>query len=222
MYDYFFTGKAQKTNKQPRTSNPRDMHAGPTDLFEQSEFPAMWLQLQSVHVFPELLDLLLDLLHRVQLVLDGHHVALHLGHLRLTRLQRPGELVQLRPDLGQRDAGLHVAAVLGAVVRGGRAGRHAARLKLVQPRCQVGAHVRHLVLQAAQTIHHVWARGHTHKRSRAHRYPITDIWIKRDGRHVIIGMYIIYGFAYLGVLLLLLSGNIMHTRRYVHFLGGGV
>lgn len=125
------------------------------DLFEQSQLPAMRLQLESVHVLPELFDLLLDLLHSVQFVLDGHHVALHLGHLRLARFQRPGQLVQLRPDLGQRDAGLGVPAVLGAVVRGGRAGRHAARLQLVQPRRQVGAHVRHLVLQAAQTIHHV-------------------------------------------------------------------
>lgn len=101
---------------------------GTRNLFEQPELPALRLQLQPVHVFPEFLDFLLDLLYRVQFALDGHHVALHLGDLRLARLQRPCQLVQLRPDLGQRDAGLHVATVFGAVERDGRTRGHAARL----------------------------------------------------------------------------------------------
>lgn len=43
----------------------------------------MRVLLQSIDVFAQLLDLLLHLLHGVQFVLDGHHVALHLDKQRI-------------------------------------------------------------------------------------------------------------------------------------------
>lgn len=93
----------------------------------------MRVLLEPVDVLPQLLDLLLNLLHGVQLVLDGDHVPFDLRHLRLARLHRFRELLQLGAYLAEGDRRLEVAV---------------ATLELIQLGAQVRAHHAHLLLQA--------------------------------------------------------------------------
>lgn len=48
----------------------------------------MSVLLEPVHVFPQLLDLLLHLLHGVELVFDLHHISLHLEVGRVGHRER--------------------------------------------------------------------------------------------------------------------------------------
>lgn len=116
--------------------------------------------LQSINIFAQLLDLLLDLLHGVQFMFDGHHVTLylyyyriwiwviyilyfnrkslqvlsitHLGHLALAALHRFGQLLELSPDLAQGDRRLQVSI---------------ASLEFIEFRWQIHAHHANLLLQ---------------------------------------------------------------------------
>ncbi len=60
-------------------------------LFQELVLPALALCLQPVQRLANVVDLVLDELDRVDLVLDGDHVPLHLAHLALTRLHADRE-----------------------------------------------------------------------------------------------------------------------------------
>lgn len=66
-------------------------------LLQEADLPASGLFLEAVDGVSQLLDLLLGGLEGVDLVLDGHHVPLHLDHLALAALHALRQVLQLRP-----------------------------------------------------------------------------------------------------------------------------
>lgn len=66
-------------------------------LLQEAYLPASGLFLEAVDGVSQLLDLLLGGLEGVDLVLDGHHVPLHLDHLALAALHALRQVLQLRP-----------------------------------------------------------------------------------------------------------------------------
>lgn len=68
-------------------------------LSEEQRLPSVTLLFESVDILAQLLDLLLDLLHCVQLVFDGNHVRFDNSDFIVARLHGFCELLQLRADL---------------------------------------------------------------------------------------------------------------------------